>query len=107
MPASDPPTDLPLLCWIFKPMHHPTRPLFPFFSLLYSFIRHHCTDSFLLLTRTITAVATSLPSLLTTVDIVPVYSSPVSCTVLPTTLVAWELNHLFNILHRTLTYSCM
>ena len=71
-------------------------PLFPFFSLLYSFIRHRCTDSFLLLTRTITAVATSLPSLLTTVDIVPVYSSPVSCTVLPMTLVAWELNRLFN-----------
>src|ERR1700731_2966587 len=96
MPASDPPTDLPLLCWIFKPAHCPARPLFPFFSLLYSFICHCRTDSFLLLTRTITAVATSLPSLLTTINIVPVYSSPVSHTVLPMTLVAWELNHLFN-----------
>src|ERR1700719_1356309 len=98
MPASDPPTDppLPLLCWIFKPTHCPACPLFPFFSLLYSFIHHHCTDSFLLLTRTITAVATSLPSLLTTVNVVPVYSSPVSRTVLPMTLVAWELNCLFN-----------
>jgi len=77
-------------------MHCPARPLFAFFSLLYWFIHHRHTDSFLLLTRTITAVATSLPSLLTTIDIVPVYSLPVSRTVLPTTLVAWELNRLFN-----------